>query len=165
MEQAFNLDQGPATRAVARSISDKINAAKVTAGKKEAGTGKAMVIDEGKVEDAIHRTIDHAFGIDPSTPSGDVVSTIPQALYMMNSQLVSRSVQARSGTMLGQLLAGAGSPKEAIEVLYLKVLARKPNAKEMATCQHYLNTSADHREAFEDILWSLVNSTEFISRR
>jgi hypothetical protein len=33
------------------------------------------------------------------------------------------------------------------------------------TCGRYLATVGDRREGFEDILWSLVNSTEFITRR
>ena len=94
-----------------------------------------------------------------------MVGTIPQALYMMNSPLVTKAVQARPGTMLGMLLASAGTPREAVDALYLKTLARRPNPKEMATCLHYLDNIGDHREGFEDILWSLVNSTEFISRR
>ncbi len=121
--------------------------------------------DEAKVDDAVRKIVEHAFGVDPSTPGGDVVGTIPQALYMMNSPLVTRSVQAKPGSMLGLLLAGAGSPREAVEALYLKTLARHPNPKELATCLHYLDSVGDRREGFEDILWSLVNSTEFISRR
>ncbi len=95
--------------------------------------------NETKADEAIRKAVDHTFGVDPSTPGGDVVGTIPQALYMMNSPLVTRAVQAKPGTMLGKLLASAGSPREAVDALYLKTLARRPNPKELATCLHYLD--------------------------
>ncbi len=120
---------------------------------------------DAKPDDQIRKVVEHAFGVDPSTPVGDVVGTIPQALYMMNSPLVSKAVQAHPGSMLGLLLAGAGTPREAVEALYLKTLARRPNPKELSTCLRHLDNVGNHREGFEDILWSLVNSTEFISRR
>ena len=156
LAQTFNIEQNIKKRAVVALAGAK-------KGGKQAGLAQAM--KEGNVEDVVRKLVDQTFGVDPSTPSGDVVGTIPQALYLMNSPLVTRSVQARPGTMLGQLLASAGSPKEAVEVLYLKTLARRPNPKELSTCLRYLDTVGDRREGFEDILWGLVNSTEFISRR
>lgn len=52
------------------------------------------------VTDAFART----FGFDPSTPNDDVLGTIPQALFLMNSPLVTREIQARPNSMLGFLL-------------------------------------------------------------
>ena len=156
LAQTFNIEQTLKKRALVALTGAK------KGGKKAVS---AQALNEGNVEDVVRKLVDQTFGVDPSTPSGDVVGTIPQALYLMNSPLVTRSVQARPETMLGRLMAGAGSPKEAVEVLYLKTLARRPNPKELSTCLRYLDTVGDRREGFEDILWGLVNSTEFISRR
>ena len=157
LSQTFNIEQKLKRQAIAALAGVQKKGAKKS--------GLAQAMKEGKVEDVVRKLVDQTFGVDPSTPSGDVVGTIPQALYLMNSPLVTQSVQARPGNMLGQLLASAGSPKEAVEVLYLKTLARRPNSKELSTCLRYLDTVGDRREGFEDILWGLVNSTEFISRR
>ena len=43
--------------------------------------------------------------------------------------------------------------------------AAGPTAKEVEICGRYLDVVGNRREAFEDILWSLINSTEFVSRR
>ena len=151
LEQAFDLDK------VAKVVA---------AAARKKGAGKAAQgVTEEKAEDRLRTVVEHAFGVDPSIPGGDVVGTIPQALYMMNSPLVTRAVQARPGTMLGQLLAAAGSPREAVEALYLRTLARRPSAKELAVSLKYLESVGNPREGFEDLLWALVNSTEFISRR
>jgi hypothetical protein len=105
------------------------------------------------------------FGIDPSTPSDDVLGTIPQALFLMNGPQINRAVKAMPNTVLGELLTATPDNRVVLEALYLRVLARRPNAKEVSVCGRYVETVGDRREAFEDILWSLINSTEFLSRR
>jgi Protein of unknown function (DUF1549)/Protein of unknown function (DUF1553) len=105
------------------------------------------------------------FGVDPSTPNDEIFGTIPQALFMMNSAEISRSIQADKGRVLGEILASSPTPRGALEAMYLKVLARRPTSKEVEVCDHHLRQVGNPREAFEDILWALVNSTEFISRR
>ncbi|MCA9227074.1 MAG: hypothetical protein KDA47_15735, partial [Planctomycetales bacterium] len=49
--------------------------------------------------------------------------------------------------------------------LYLRTLSRQPSDDELATCVEYVRQGDDRREAFEDVLWSLINSTEFLHRR
>jgi hypothetical protein len=106
------------------------------------------------------------FGVDPSTPNEDVLGTIPQALYLMNSPQVNRAIDGRARqTVLGRILAEHAGNHEALEALYLRVLARRPNAQELDVCDGYLARVGDRTEAFEDILWNLINSTEFASRR
>ena len=47
----------------------------------------------------------------------------------------------------------------------LSVLARRPRPEELATCRRYIREVGDRREALEDVFWSLVNSTEFLTKR
>ncbi len=39
----------------------------------------------------------------------------------------------------------------------------EPTLKEVQTCGRYIDKVGNRKEAFEDILWSLINSTEFIT--
>jgi Protein of unknown function (DUF1553) len=103
--------------------------------------------------------------VDPSVPNDDVLGTIPQALFMMNSPLVNGRVSARPGTVLGQILAAAPDERAALDALYLRILSRQPTPREVEICGKYLAGVGDPREAFEDIYWSLINSTEFATRR
>jgi hypothetical protein len=105
------------------------------------------------------------FGVDPSIPSDDILGTIPQALFLMNGPQVNRAVEARPNTVLGEILSATPDNRQALNALYLRVFAREPTAKEVQTCGRYIETVGNRREAFEDILWSLINSTEFITRR
>jgi hypothetical protein len=43
-------------------------------------------------------------------------------------------------------------------------LSRPANKKETQTALVYIRRSENRAEAFEDILWALVNSSEFIHR-
>jgi hypothetical protein len=108
---------------------------------------------------------DRLFGIDPSMSNDDVMGSIPQALFLMNSPLVNNRIQARPGTVLGEILTSTFDNRAALEALYLRVLSRQPTTREVEICGHYLASVGDRREAFEDIYWSLINSTEFLTRR
>jgi hypothetical protein len=105
------------------------------------------------------------FGVDPSTPADEVSGTIPQALFLMNAPQLDQAMRARPGRLLGRLLADMPDDPAAIEALYLRVLARAPNSDELATCRAYIARVGARSEAFEDLLWALVNSTEFLSRK
>jgi hypothetical protein len=105
------------------------------------------------------------FGVDPSTPGEDVLGTIPQSLFLMNGSQVNRAIEARPGTVLGEILMATPDNRRALFALYLRVFGREPTAKEVQTCGRYLEVVGNRKEAFEDILWSLINSTEFITRR
>jgi hypothetical protein len=106
-----------------------------------------------------------AFKADPSLPADEVTGTIPQALLMMNSELVNRSIAAAGKTFLAEAFAKKMTDDEIIAALYERTLARKPRAEESATCRRYLKKVSDRREALEDIFWSLVNSTEFLTKK
>jgi len=105
------------------------------------------------------------FGVDPSIAGDEVLGTIPQALFLMNGPIVHNRTQAKGGTELGRILKDSPDDEAALEELYLLVLARRPTADETKVCAEYLTDAKDRKEAFEDIYWSLVNSTEFLSRR
>jgi hypothetical protein len=106
-----------------------------------------------------------AFKVDPSLPPEEVQGTIPQALLMMNSVLVNTYIASTGKTFLAEALAKKMPDDELIRALYQRTLARQPRARELEICRRFLRTVPDRREAFEDIFWSLINSTEFLTRR
>jgi hypothetical protein len=106
-----------------------------------------------------------AFKADPSLPPEEVQYTIPQALLLMNSVLVDTYVKASGKTFLAEKLAAKLSDEEIVRALYERTLGRPPRPEEMATCRRYIARVEDRREALEDVFWSLVNSTEFLTRR
>jgi hypothetical protein len=106
------------------------------------------------------------FGYDPSTRRDDISRSIPQALMMMNSNLVERTVDTRQASSpFAQLLAREKDDEQVAVEVYLRCVAREPNDQELAVCLDHLRNTSNRNEAFEDIVWSLLNSKEFLSRR
>jgi hypothetical protein len=105
------------------------------------------------------------FSFDPSMPQADIVGTVPQALYLMNSPRINNLIRGTGGTRLGGILRNNEDDAAALTELYLMVLSREPSVKERKICSDYIKKVDSRTEAFEDILWSLVNSSEFLTKR
>jgi hypothetical protein len=84
---------------------------------------------------------------------------------MMNSALVNTYIAATGKTFLAETLKKTPNDDAVVAALYERTLARRPRTEEMQTCRRYLARVANRQEAFEDIFWSLVNSTEFLTKR
>ncbi|GIW81030.1 MAG: hypothetical protein KatS3mg105_2837 [Gemmatales bacterium] len=105
------------------------------------------------------------FRYDPSTPPDEVEGSIPQALFLMNNPVINDKIRAVGTNLLARILKAYPNDDDALEMVYLRVLGRKPTAKERERCRAYLKEVGDRTEAFEDILWVLLNSTEFQTKR
>jgi len=102
------------------------------------------------------------FGTDDGEESNSFDGTIPQALMMMNGQLVSDAVSVKAGSHLGEVLAGKGNEMIKINRLYMSALGRQPTKQEQASAQAYLKRSRDPLTVYQDLFWALLNSNEFI---
>jgi hypothetical protein len=105
------------------------------------------------------------FNFDPSTPSDEVEGTIPQALLLMNSPQINQKIRAVGKNLLARVLSAYPENDDAIRILYMRTLARRPTERELTRCREYLARVGNRNEAFEDLLWVLLNSTEFQTRR
>jgi hypothetical protein len=106
------------------------------------------------------------FNYDPSDRRDEVASSIPQALWMMNSAELNRQLNGKNAaTSLGRLLSEEKHDDAVAVELYLRTLAREPNAGELKKCLDYVSWTGNRVAAFEDILWALLNSTEFLNRK
>ncbi len=111
------------------------------------------------------RGFQQLFGFDPSTPQADILGNIPQALFVMNSDTLAPLTRANGDTVLGRLLAQQKDDEAALDELYLRTLTREPTAKEREINLNYIKKVGRRAEAFEDIFWTLLNSSEFITKR
>lgn len=89
---------------------------------------------------------------------------ISQALHLMNSDVLQNqlaSTDARS--RVHRLAAGTAPPEEIVTELYLACFARLPEREEMEVAVAvFSGDPAGRRRATEDVLWSLLNSAEFV---
>jgi hypothetical protein len=106
-----------------------------------------------------------AFKVDPSLPVDEVQGTIPQALLMMNSALVRLYTAADGKTFLAKAIKKGMSDDDILVALYERTLGREPKGEEVAICRRYLKKVGNRKEGLEDVFWSLVNSTEFLTKK
>jgi len=105
------------------------------------------------------------FAYDPSTRPEEVEGSVSQALLLMNNPLLNAKIQATSTNLLSRILASYSQDDEALRVVYLRALARRPTDRELDRCRQHLARVNNRAEAYEDILWALINSTEYQTKR
>jgi hypothetical protein len=84
---------------------------------------------------------------------------IPQALKLMNSRIVGNPLAVR------QIVPPGSRPVEAFEAIYLAALSRKPTDEEVRRLREYVAKVGTPAEAYGDILWAVLNSSEFTTVR
>jgi Protein of unknown function (DUF1553) len=98
----------------------------------------------------------NVFRIDEGANPLEYQAGIPQALRLMNSAQMNNG----NATVARAMQAGR-LPGQVIEQLYLAALARRPTAAEIERLTAYVGRQDNPRSAYGDILWALVNSSEF----
>jgi len=89
-------------------------------------------------------------------------ATIVQAMHLMNGQHLHSKVAADAGRV-ARLASGDATPEAIIEELYLAAYSRLPTEDEQARLMpEFTREGASRRAAAEDILWSLLNTPEFV---
>jgi hypothetical protein len=104
------------------------------------------------------------FEFDPSLRADEVEGSIPQALMLMNNPQINQRMKA-GGAFLARVLKEHVGDDEALQALYVQTLSRRPTAAELEKCRKYIAKVGSRGDAYEDILWALINSTEFQTKR
>ncbi len=129
---------------------------------------RAGASDEGgRRRDAWMKQFLFAFANDESEESTNFQGTIPQALMMMNGDLMKEALSGKPGSFLCDLIQHPGrqtrSPENyMIDSLYLAALSRHPSSRELTQAREYLGAYPDSLQVLQDLFWALLNSNEFI---
>lgn len=92
-------------------------------------------------------------------------ATLAQVLLLSNSDEIENKLASGEGK-IGKFFAVPEKDrhplKDLIEELYLGSLSHLPTSDELNTATKYLDGESDKRPAAEDLLWTLLNSKEFM---
>ncbi|MEI6684885.1 MAG: hypothetical protein WCN64_02015, partial [Planctomycetota bacterium] len=80
---------------------------------------------------------------------------IPQILRLMNSP------QMNSAVIIQRLVDKNADTKTSIEKVYLSVLNRIPTDEEFSRMTNFLSQATDKNKGLGDMLWVLLNTSEF----
>ena len=87
--------------------------------------------------------------------------SLAQALQLLNGPAVQRRLSDQDNR-LRRLIRGGKADREVVEELYLAALCRTPSETESTKALAYLAAHPGRDQAFEDVLWAILNSKEFI---
>ncbi|MBM4067479.1 MAG: DUF1549 domain-containing protein [Planctomycetes bacterium] len=95
------------------------------------------------------------FRVDESSDPTEYQAGIPQALRLMNSP------QTSSAAVIERLAGKGIEPRQVIEQLVITVLSRRPTDQEIQRFTQYVAMQDSPRAGYADVLWALLNSSEF----
>lgn len=96
------------------------------------------------------------FRIDEGADPLEYQAGIPQALRLMNSGALNNF-----NDTIAKASAGGKEPAKVIENLFLTAYTRLPSEAELKRFTDYVASQANPQAAFSDVMWALVNSSEF----
>jgi Protein of unknown function (DUF1549)/Protein of unknown function (DUF1553) len=90
-------------------------------------------------------------------------TTLAQAFQMINGETVRKKLEMDSNR-IGHCLNAGRPDSQILDEVYLAAVARRPTATERVAVTTHLARSGDKRKAWEDVVWALLNSKEFLLR-
>ncbi|HWL08010.1 MAG TPA: DUF1549 and DUF1553 domain-containing protein [Planctomicrobium sp.] len=90
-------------------------------------------------------------------------ANLAQSLHLLNSREVLSKINSPAGRAHGLAKESERSHTEKMKELYLWVFTREPDQDELETALSYLAKHNDNPQgAYEDIVWALINTKEFL---
>jgi len=94
-------------------------------------------------------------------------SNLAQSLHLINSPELAGKISFETGTVNHLVSDQRNSIEEKIRALYLLTYSRSPRPEELQVIIRYLQAKSlpdgsENRQAYEDVLWSLINTKEFL---
>jgi hypothetical protein len=153
--------------------SEELLAALETATGFASALGKAGLPNLDQVKQQIQGAFDFLFSVDEeSPPPADFAGSIQQALLFLNGKLVNRAATALPGLALYGILDFPTDDAQKIQALYLRTLSRPPTPAETRRWVEAVNAPREvvpdgqrasaKQQAYEDLFWALLNSSEFM---
>jgi hypothetical protein len=100
------------------------------------------------------------FGSSAGTPEGEFQASLPQALFLANAESIAVWLTPQHDNLTARLQKRS-QPEQVAEEAYLSILSRSPTPEEVAAVQKHLSGKVGDVLALEQLVWSLIASSEF----
>jgi hypothetical protein len=87
--------------------------------------------------------------------------SLGQALHGLNGEIIAKKISHKEGR-IAKLLKDEGPAAEKISQVYMATLCRPASTAELETLQTFLADSPSPQEFYQDLLWALINSKQFM---
>jgi hypothetical protein len=132
-----------------------------------------------KLKEALLAQFTTVFGNDEDREADSFNGTIPQALLLMNGDLMAKAISKQPGSYLRESVDEILNAKKAkkklrdpdaalLDDLYVAAFSRYPTKLEQQTAMKLVRATLaqskekDPIDAYQDIFWALLNSSEFV---
>lgn len=88
-------------------------------------------------------------------------ANLSQSLHLLNSEEIQGKLSQKSGRA-AQLASDSRGDEEKINELYMIAFGRNPDETEFQASLNYVAAKENKQEAYEDLIWSIINSKEFL---
>jgi len=94
----------------------------------------------------------------------DTQPAMTQAMHLISGDTLHRQITSKSGRLEAWLADSSLSGQEIVRRFFLAALVREPDERELSLALAPIGARgpAARRQAFEDVLWTLFNSKEFL---
>ncbi len=89
-------------------------------------------------------------------------SNLAQSLHLLNSNEMQAKLSVGQGIAARFATETSRSNEEKVTELYLRAFSRTPTPTELERSTAYLSSKSNSKESYEDLIWALVNSKEFL---
>jgi hypothetical protein len=86
---------------------------------------------------------------------------LAQALHTLNGDILSSKIADSEGR-IAKMLEQDKEAGTMIEEIYLATVCRIPSGEEMQVCLKIIEESPSPKEGYEDLMWALINSKDFL---
>lgn len=86
--------------------------------------------------------------------------TLSQTMHLVVGDTIRDRLNA--GGLLRKLVDEQQPPAQIIEQLFIRILSRRPKETELSEMLQWVNEPTNNIEVYEDLLWGMLNSTEFL---
>jgi hypothetical protein len=101
-----------------------------------------------------------AFG-EPTNGLGDFQGSLSEHLFWNNSDQVRMFTRRKKGNLLDVVATSKEPVDKSVERLYLSIFHRLPNPTEVEKLTKYLQAKEKPEALYEEVIWVLLNSSEF----
>lgn len=94
----------------------------------------------------------------------DLKPNLGQTMYFLHSEELDRMLTKDDG-IVATLAKSESTNEQIVDELFLRTFSRLPTEEERADAAAHLASNENRRQTTEDLLWTLLNSKEFLFRR
>ena len=122
---------------------------------------RAIELADAEINSVMLDTFGRPARVMPADAERACSPAISQALALLNSEAVQQKLKSPDSVLVG-MLKEKKADAQVMDSLFLRALARRPTPAESKPLLAAIAKAPNRDEAFQDLLWALLNSKEFM---